>query len=696
VSVAPQFSRLAVIAGCLLIVAGTARLQNARLELEPWVGAGSCQLAEVTAPVTPRGRSIEFDCASPDKAIRCNFDGAEPLDTTVGQVCRTKRLTLQPGRAVQLEGLRADAIVDWLDTAWNRAPIVLATRSGSLARINVHAVPSRALRVRRPGAAPLTLFPVASTTGEIGVLKIPRPAPGGELLIGHEPTAVRPDSLNISQQTTVATVPLKPARLAAATLPPGDYEITPVFAGGIHGDRLRARVAEGESSFVSLAGADVGALQLKVSDDLCVEAPRAVVSRVEKSGTRSSSRQVAAVGLAAQGCQPVIAGLSPGAYEVELSSAATGLNVRETSEVTRQMVTVVSLAAPVVRVFGRVTVSKKPPAAGARLILQPANVVDPDRATPVTLRQDGTFEGRVQAPGAYVASIQTGSVAGIGVSREIVLKEGYNELNWDIEAGSLKVSLTNWDRSSPVTLTLRRVVDTKTPMTPRPGTTVEVTSRIAVKDELPVTISALEIADYVVAARQSIRGGLARVSSPVTVSLTSAQLADEVELALFAYESVIRVIDGGGRPVNGAQVRTVEGPVRELEPGVFPITGQHGNPGTPIQIKASGYMSMCRSAPPTEVAATVIMSAGSPAVLRYLGRDDVNQPVGEVMPPGSDCWVALTEFAHSVVKVGATQLDVTVQNWPGGAVPFRLSPRFPATTVSVGSDGIAVVQLPGR
>jgi hypothetical protein len=278
-----------------------------------------------------------------------------------------------------------------------------------------------------------------------------------------------------------------------------------------------------------------------------------------------------------------------------------------------------------------------------------------------------------------------------------LLKEGYNELNWDVEGGTIKLGIKSWDRSSYVTVDVRRVQSPASgPTSQQAVSTAAVTSAIDVRDELPVIIEALEFGEFVIEARQSIRGGIPRVSTPVTVNLTPDRPTAEVELELFAYESAIRLVDGSWQPVVGAQVRTVEGAIREAEPGVFAMTGQNGNPGTEVQIRAPGYTSTCKAAPPNGVSATVSLRIGQPAVLRYLGRDDFSRPVGEILPPGSDCWVPLKDFVHSLSKVSPTQVDVTIQNWPGGSVRYRLSPSFPSTLLSIGPDGIVVIQLPGR
>jgi hypothetical protein len=549
---------------------------------------------------------------------------------------------------------------------------------------------TRALRVRRPDAAPVSLFPVADATGKTAVMTLPSPIAGGELLIGFEAAVVRPISVSISQQAVeIANVPTPDDRLAAATLRPGEYLMTPIYAGGMSGDPLRARVEAGDSAFASLPRAEVGALAVRVSDDLCVEAPRAVVSSVERIATGSTSRQIAAVSVAEQGCQFVLAGLRPGAYTVELTSSSTGLKVKEPLAITSQAVTAVSLSAPTVRLFGRVTISKRPPASGTRVLLQPANLSDPDQETRVALQFDGTFEARVRVPGPYLVRLVSMPIAGIGATREVSLKEGYNELNWDVDGGTLKLGIKNWDRSSFVEVTLSRVKSPESgPTSQQAVSASEVTSGIGVQDELPVTIEALELAEYVIKARQLIRGGIPRVSTPVTVSLTSARSTAEVELELFPYESVIRLVDGSGQPVTGAQVRTVEGPVRETEPGAFSINGKHGNPGTEVQIRAPGYTPMCKAAPPNGVSVTVNLRVGQPAVLRYLGRDDLSRPVGQILPPGSDCWVSLSEFVHSLVKVSPTQVDVTIQNWPGGQCR-PLSPSF--HRACHGAEGIAVI-----
>ena len=160
------------------MAAGASRLQNLRLELEPWVGAGACQVAGTGDVVRSRGRTIEFTCGDPDRTIQCDFEGAEPLDTSVGQVCRTKRLPLQPGRSVTIEGVPANAVIEWLDTFWNKPPVVVASRPGALPQVTVNLMSTRALRVRRgvPG------FGLAASAAwrDTRILSDEHPLPAGD------------------------------------------------------------------------------------------------------------------------------------------------------------------------------------------------------------------------------------------------------------------------------------------------------------------------------------------------------------------------------------------------------------------------------------------------------------------------------------------------------------------------------------
>ena len=677
-------------------MAGTSRTQSVRLELDAWVGNGACQVAGATEAVRARGRALEFSCEVPGRAIRCDFEGAEPLDTSAGEVCRTKRLPLHQGRSNILEGVAADAVVEWLDTSWNNPPVVVASRPGPLTQVTVSVTPTRALRIRRPRAAPVSLFPVVDASGKTAVMTLPRAVAGGELLIGVQSATVRPSAINFGEPV-LASLPTPVDGLGSVILPAGEYVVTPTYTGDISGGQFKVTVNTGETTFFSLSREDVGALVLKVSDSLCAEATQAVVSNVVSNATGSSLRQVAEIASPFRECQYILAGLRPGRYEIDLTSRATGLKVTEVADVAPQVVSFVQLSAPVVRLFGRVTISRQPPAAGTRLMMQPAKVSDPDQMTTVALQADGAFEARARMAGPYVLRLVSAPVAGLSVTREVSLKEGYNELNWDVEGGTIKLSIKNWDRSSQVTVDLHRAKSASIGPTSEQAVSMSsVTSAIGVGENLPVNIAALELSDYVIEARQILRDGTRRVSTPVSVSLTPARLTADVELELVTYESVIKLINDSGQPVSGAQVRTVEGSIAEIEPGVFSISGQRGNPGIAVQIKAAGYTPVCKTAPANGVSTTISLRVGQPAVLRYLGRDDFTRPVGQVMPAGSDCWVTLGDFVHSLTKVSPTLVNATIQNWPGGSVPYRISASYPSTVLSPGPDGIILVQLPAK
>jgi hypothetical protein len=445
----------------LFVVAQTSSLSRqspVRVDLPSWVGNGQCspespdQSASLT---TQTGRNLTFRC--PSKGItRCDFSGAEPIDVSLEDVCRSHRIPVRRGQPVDVNvGNELKPVtVAWLDGSSRTGLVTIATRQGLTSPVRVAVDdPDRLLRFTRPGGSPLTVR--AGDLSQSGILDLPTVRPGGEI-VAYQPAApVRPFAYQV---TAGPLVELRGNWLVASGLTAGAFDLTPIYRGGVHGTPVPVKVEDEVSTYLPLPTQPVGSIEVQIENGLCLEVRDILVDWLDPDKNAKYRRATLQRDAA---CEFRIDGLEPGRYEVTAAASperSGGFRQMLATEVGEQAVVRLAFEAPIVRVFGRVSVAKEPPPSNTGIAFDPVAAVGEGQAIVVPVQADGSFEVRLPGPGEYLTRIHTTPIPLVGVGRSFVAKEGYNWFEWLIEGGSLTLDIENWDRSSRIEFQLKRLL----------------------------------------------------------------------------------------------------------------------------------------------------------------------------------------------------------------------------------------------
>jgi hypothetical protein len=412
------------------------------------------------------------------------------------------------------------------------------------------------------------------------------------------------------------------------------YSLTPTYVGGVSGTPFQISVGSDPLSFLSVAPPAVGGVRIALADRICGEAHNLIVW--EQGGDATPLARFRRVVSPLEGqCAIELQGLNSGAHDIEATSNDGALIATKSFEVVRERIAVVELDAPVVRVFGTLTINGKPPGGTVHIRFHRN---ESHTFSMVTVAADGTFTTRLPEIGEYTLEASTDVLAVGGQQRLLKAVEGYNRVDWEISGTTLSVAIANWDRAFPVDLHLATV------RPGRPGQWVISERRLALNTELPSKVTGLAAGHYVVEARED-RSGAPRVARQL-FEITESQLAKEVTLDLQTYSSIISLRSISGGPISGANVTTVHGTAVESasEPGQYRLSAEIASDGAPVEIGAGGFVPTCATAPASSVVSLVTMQPGAITRIRYEGTPTMGVPEGLISWPGSTCWVAMRRF----------------------------------------------------
>jgi hypothetical protein len=474
--------------------------------------------------------------------------------------------------------------------------------------------------------------------------RIPKPRAGGELLGIIQEALVLPDRYRL--ESTKARVALRPfmGTIAHPGLPPGSYNLIPEYAGGIRGEVHPLRIEHGRLTIVALEPEAVGALEAAAGPTACSEAERLTVAQQTQGATGIVERTVARAELTGD-CTVRISGLAPGRYRATFDRAQPGFAASAEVEVAAQEQAHVLVDPELVRVFGTVLVNKKP-ALDMTLRFTPVNRPGPSVAE-ARLGPGGIFAVTLAGPGEYRVVPRRGSHSLLGSDRTAIFEPGPNEFNWSIDGGSVAFELVNWDKSSPVTVQLRRL---QHELELNRNTQSEF--RVDVSDRHPVVLDGIGFGSYEVQARQRRPDGEVLVSKVRQFKVDEASPPQEIDLTLERYEGRLLLRTSSGVPVRGATawINTVI-QLDETEPGVFVFSGEQVIPGATIQIFAPGSAPTCRQAPVDGAELVVVVDPGLPTLVKFTHPratkpTDVPWPPGELIVPEAGCSVSLRRVEH--------------------------------------------------
>jgi hypothetical protein len=586
-----------------------------------------------------------------------------------------------------------DATIEWLTVA-DPVVAVLAVRPVPTQALSIAMRPDRLLRLRRPGAAPVTLR--GQDLVKRGRWTVGPSQSGGELVVIQTPTPVRAVKYVVRGPGFDGIVGAIDDWSSLGGLRSGFYEIRSLYPGDVEGVTRRTEVKEHDSAVLIIPPEDVGGVRVPIAADACSEVTHLTAEQSDKASPSVTARRVVAnVPLSGQ-CEVYVAGLRPGRYEVSASSATTGFRIARAVEIETQAIAVVALGGPLVRVFGQVTVASRPPAQGTRIAFEPLATVGERQTTTVALLPDGTFEARLPRSGEYRALLGGGPLPILGAERVLMAQDGFNRLDWNIDGGSVTVTIENWDRSTPIHLQLK-IAEPQYPQ----GALLAIAGDSVVEpnQQTPFTVSGLAFGEFVIEGVQRRQGAEDLTTGPQSFRLSSDEPKTAVTLNLQAYSAAIRLTSSSGAPLSGAAVTSMDGRLLELSPGVYRMTARLGSAGTPLQIRASGYAPTCVLAPRHDATETVPVRAGRQVIVRMLWNEPIAGRAlpGELHWSGMGCWVPLQGFSYQLR--GATQgsAEFMFLDLPAGVpLTYRIPGFFPPTLLTPGPDGVITIQLPVR
>lgn len=612
----------------------------------------------------PSGRTLRVNCGeAPETALRCDFEGAEPLDVTLAALCAAARVPATRASRVVIRAPRpAKLIVEWLRFV---APPdigvhVVARRALGLDKaghLSVGIRDDRFITFRRPGASPITVRADALASPEGWML--PDAAPGGELVARVSPAPITAIKYHLMGAASAETTPDRHVA-AFRAVPAGAYQLVPEYEGGLQGTRTQVAIEKGESTFVALPEERLGGVHVITDAPLCNAAVTLAISRIRSAPRGVSSAETVLTLPASPECVQTIAGLRPGEYQASLSGKDGRLAVQP-FEVAAQVLTALSLTADPVRVSGGVTLNGHPLPNVSITFVAPAHAL-----TTAVGRTDanGFYDLTLPAPGRFQVWFQRDGFTMLGNEREVTLSAGANSYDWDLHGGTLRVTVKGWARSVPIDI---RVVPL---LMSKPGKVGDVV-RLLPTGTHPVVFSGLNFGRYAVqASEHQDPPAQRRRLAGATVTIEEGRPETEVELELTDSRGVVRIVDNGGGPVSDATVKVGEDDLAETAPGVFSLANVP--PATYVRVDAAGYTPVLRLVP-SESPFDVVLSRGIQVRLHFVGG---NPPLikGSLAWPGTDSPVPLQRLA--VTRSADGTGDFIVHNFPADPTVVYIAGPF--------------------
>ena len=604
----------------------------------------------------PNGRTLPVDCVGArETVLRCDFDGGEPLDLTMGALCAADVMPTVPAGPVLVSAQRPTGVTaEWVRFVGLPDPgvSVIARRefrlNGSVS-LPVALRDDRFITFLRPGVSPVTVHADALSTREDWTL--PEAAAGGELVVRVPEAPIRAVRFHLMGAAGRATAPVRNIAHFGAVAG-GAYELVPEYEGGLRGQRTPVRIQDGKVTFVPLLEEQVGGVEVLVDRFLCTASRTLAVARIRSSPISGAASIETVLTLPTrEPCAHTVAGLQPGEYQVSLRGPQ-GQLAAQTVPVNAQTLTPVYARSESVEASGRVSLNGRPlPDVDLRFIAQSRVAAEHVTRTD----SEGQYKVTLPEPGRFQVWFQRKGFTMLGNEREVTLSVGANHTDFDLEGGTLKVTFTHWARRGPVDLVVTPVSMS------RPGKVGD-SLRVLATDPVPVVLSGLSYAKYAVQAREhgadgQHGGGVAGA----TVTLEEAQPEAAIELVFSDKGGTVRVVDEAGVLLANATLKAGEERLMQTARGVFSLGSV--SPATSVLASAPGFAPVLRVVPnesPFNIVLTrgrqvrLHFAAGSPPIIR-----------GSLLWPGTDAQVPLHLFA--VTRSADPTGDYIVHNFP--AVP---------------------------
>ena len=645
------------------------------------IGAAAPSPAPVRVTVRPTGASCAVRDAAgapaPDRlsaaaggfswqrrdgdVLSCDGPGLEPHDLAPGGGALPPEVTLElrPARAVALETEwgGAEATVEWRAIGWGGTTLLARRRLAVPERATLPvADEARLLRFHAEGRSPVSVFVPGGAPGR--ALRVPRAAPGGEILGILPSHAIAPQAVDLVAPTARVEIALDPWRVFVVRgLAPGSYAVAPRYRGGVSGRPHGVVVRAGRTSeLLPLPFPEPGAVVLFAGPDLCGgdQLPlRLWVRRAGAEGGEGPAGATATETIDDPPCDRELDGLEEGEYEAglaRLGGAGEADEVLSTArfQVARGHQTKVAFV-PTVSVGGRVSFGPDRPAVGVTLAFQ-----SDSGAWTARTDEDGDYAVRLGDPGEYTVSVQAaGGLPSVWFTRR--LDGGTQREDFALSEAALHVRVTQPDGAPPEEAVELAVTGTDG-------------KRIA--GELPpgreeaVRFVGLDFGEYVVTA--STPSGLTS-QYPAQATLSAEGPVAEVEVVLGRHEGLLEVVDEDGAPVEPSQVRAGAAPLVPVAPGMYRLGGVPV--GERLKLRAEGYAPVCRVLRPSDLPnlRLVLARASETLTIHFAPHLPWESGLLEGLP-GSDCPVELHD-AEAMTQLEPTRTTLVVRVSPG---PLRL------------------------
>lgn len=487
------------------------------------------------------------------------------------------------------------------------------------------------VRVVEAGGAPRSFFVPAGAAPPAFALG-PR-ARGGEVLGRLVAGRYRPTSLRLSGPSKGVISVEGDATVAEegvfqhGPLPPGRYDIIPVYRGGAPvGEFLTVRVEDGRSAEAfPLQLPATGAARIDLDGALCGEGGLKLVL-AEVGGSHSS---VPLARAPEDSCALEIEGLAPG--EWRMAAAAGGARNDPRGEarfaITADQATDVAVRA-YARVVGSVTVGGEP-AVGLPLRFEHGV-----RQWHVATDAEGGYEVVLGEPGEYAVAVGGGDLPSRAFRRAYAAGEQREDVELATGAIAVVVRAEDAPRTEPVDL----------------GLFAADGRRRAGRVQLPGgrgSFGGLDLGTYTLTA--STASGL-RSREPAQVELTASSPTASVELVLERGGGTLRVVGAGGSPLAGASATVAGRALAERAPGVFGLDAVPA--GERVVAQAPGHVAACRVLGASDREPAMALLVPSDLLELTLRADAPWQEALLVGLPGSDCPVSIDDVEPQVRTEG--------------------------------------------
>ncbi len=537
----------------------------------------------------------------------------------------------------------------------------------------------------------------------------------GTVVVDIEESAVQPVSIRLAGPAA-GEWPLEGrSRVVLAGLAPGEYSVTPVFAGKTTPFNPKVEVRAATIQSLRVPTAAYGGVRLDADAGMCEsDDPWQLVSvtmTVAMPGGRTRSQHMTNVQAATHTCVRELGGLLPGRYQFKVTPPAARMPAFTIAfTVAAGKWTEERLAAPPVVVRGQVTYAGEP-LSGVTVGFVPEGVPTPparpaELETWLTSSMGAFFVNRTDEGGRFALAVvrsgthvpQASNVLGpLDVQHPataIDLAAGINEVDIRLGGARLSVELRRSDRNNTQPIAAAVVVHH-----------IRGASRtLAVNDvNQATTIDALPLGMYSVTASGTTADGQ---GNPVTLvasrvqNVTVAEAGASVVLELVERAAILEVLDAVGSPLDGASIvpRPATETIKTDAAGRAAI--DRLAVGTEVTIRSRTWDTTCHVVSDQPLQRVVIPAATAEVLLTWPVEPERASSV--VLPPGATAARAKGPFAGARISglLGAgcviplSSMSVATVRVPRPGLMINLPPG--AYTITLADGREFAFTAPGR